>query len=132
MLKSFLKLAVLAVAAFALVIGVLGAHASTGQEKKVDAVKLFAEIAGNYDFEFQGQSLSLAFWEKDAKLWAAERGDEADFVEIKPLDLEAMKFEAYNREGQYYEIVFGRDENKKITKCTLKTGGIEVAGVRVK
>lgn len=130
-MRSFLKLAVLAVAALTLAIGVLGAQAA-GQQKKVDAVKLYQEIAGNYDFEFQGQSLSLSFLEKDGKLWGGNRGDEADLVEIKPLDLEAMKFEAYNREGQYYEIVFGRDENKKITTCTLKTGGIEVAGVRVK
>ncbi|MDH4197390.1 MAG: hypothetical protein OEW05_08295 [Candidatus Aminicenantes bacterium] len=131
MTRSLLKLIVLAAAALALALGALGAQTS-GQEKKVDAVKLYAEIAGNYDFEFQGQTLSLTFREKDGKLWAAERGDEVNFVEVKPLDLETMKFEATNPEGQYYEILFGRDEGGKITKCTLKTGGIEVPGVRVK
>ena len=132
MKRSFLKFAVLAVAALALPISVLGAQATAGQEKKVDAVKLYAEIAGNYYFEFQGQTLSVSFWEKDGKLWAAERGDEANSVEVKPLDLEIMKFETTNPSGQYYEILFGRDEGGKITKCTLKTGGLEVPGVRVK
>ncbi len=131
MTKSFLKLAVLAVAALALAISVLGAPA-VGQEKKVDPVKLYKEIAGNYGFEFQGQTLAVSFWEKDGKLWAAERGDEANFVEVKPLDLETMKFEATNPSGQYYEILFGRDEGGKITTCTLKTAGVEIPGVRVK
>jgi hypothetical protein len=132
MLKSVLKLAVLAVAALALAISVLGAQAATGQAKKVDAVKLYAEIAGDYDFDAGGRILALSFWEKDGKLWAAERGDEANFVEVKPLDLGLMKFEAYNPEGQYYEILFGRDESGKVNKCTLKVAGIEVTGVRVK
>jgi len=131
MLKSLLKLAALAAAALALAISVLGAQ-TTGQEKKVDAVKLYAEIAGNFDFESQGRTLSLSFWEKDGKLWAAERGDEANFVEVKPLDLGLMKFEAYNPEGQYYEILFGRDESGKVNRCTLRVAGIEVTGVRVK
>ncbi len=131
MVKSVLKVAVLAAAVLALAFSLLGAQAA-GQEKKVDAVKLYAEIAGDYDFQMEGRTLSLSFWEKDGKLWGAERGDEATFVEVKPLDLELMKFEAYSPEGQYYEILFGRDESGKVSKCTLKTGGMEVTGVRVK
>jgi hypothetical protein len=131
MTKSFLKFAVLAAAVLALAFSVLGAQAA-GQEKKVDAVKLYAEIAGDYDFDLQSRILPLSFWEKDGKLWGAERGDEANFVEVKPLDLAAMKFEATDPNGQYYEILFGRDESGKVTRCTLKVGLNEATGVRVK
>jgi len=131
MLKAVLKLAVLAVAALALAISVLSAQA-TGQEKKVDAVKLYAEIAGDYDFDAQGRILSLSFWEKDGKLWAAERGDEANYVEVTPVDLATMKFEAYDPNGQLNELLFARDESGKVAKCTIKVGGFEVSGVRIK
>jgi len=43
-----------------------------------------------------------------------------------------LKFEATDPDGQYYEILFGRDENRKVARCTLKVGGNEVLGVRVK
>jgi len=132
MMKSFLKLAVLAVAALVLAISVLGAQAAAGQEKKVDAAKLYKEIAGDYEFEAQGRIQGLTFWEKDGKLWAAEIGDEANLVEVKPVDLAAMKFEAYDPNGQLNELLFARDESGKVTKCTIRVGGMEVAGVRVK
>jgi hypothetical protein len=132
MVKLALKLAILTVAVLALVFSLLGAQAAPGQGKKVDAVKLYAEIAGDYDFDMQGRILGLSFWEKEGKLWAAERGDEANFVEVKPLDLEIMKFEATDPNGQYYEILFGRDESGKVARCTLKVGGSEVTGIRVK
>ncbi len=102
------------------------------QEKKVDLAKLYAEIAGDYDFSFEDQFMTIAFWVDKEKLLGAPRGQEDDYAEIIAVDAENLKFEATTSEGQYYEIVFSRDEAGKIAKCVLLTQGYVIEGVRIK
>jgi hypothetical protein len=103
-----------------------------GQEKKPDAQKIYAEIAGEYSYNFEGQEMLIAFWVKDEKLYGAPRGQEAEYAEITPVDLEKLKFGVSVPNGQYYDIEFSRDENQKITKSVLRTQGMEIPGVRIK
>jgi hypothetical protein len=103
-----------------------------GQEKKPDAQKIYAEIAGEYSYSLEGQEMLIAFWVKDEKLYGAPRGQEAEYAEITPVDLEKLKFGVTVPNGQYYEIDFSRDENQKITKSVLRTQGMEIPGVRIK
>ena len=72
----------------------------------------------------------ITFAEEDGKLMAAPQGQEA--VEIEPVEGDDMKFDVTTPEGQYYEIVFAKDESGKVNLCTLITMGMEVEGVRVK
>jgi hypothetical protein len=102
------------------------------QEKKIDTAKLFAEIVGDYDFSFEDQFMTIAFWLDKEKLLGAPRGQEDDYAEILCVDPENLKFETTTSEGQYYEIVFSRDEAGKIAKCVLMTQGMVIEGVRVK
>ncbi len=99
---------------------------------QADAQKIYSSLAGTYEFTYEGQSLTIVFLVKDGKLYGREESDSEE-AEIKPLDLDALKFETtVQSTGQYYEIVFSRDESGKLNKCRLVTGGIEVDGVRVK
>jgi hypothetical protein len=106
--------------------------AALGQEKKIDTAKLFAEIVGDYDFSFEDQFMTIAFWLDKEKLLGAPRGQEDDYAEILCVDPENLKFETTTSEGQYFEIVFSRDEAGEIAKCVLMTQGMVIEGVRVK
>lgn len=93
------------------------------QEKK------FAEIVGDYEFEFDGQVMLISFWEEDGVLYGAPEGEtpEAlDQVEGKP-----MNFEVTVGGGQFYELEFKKDESGKVTKCAMAVGGMEIEGVKI-
>ena len=112
-------------------VGLVGG-ALAAQEKKPDAQKIFAEITGAFTYVSGDLELTVVYWVKEAKLYVAEQGGESDSIEIIPLDLAKLKFEATNSDGNYYEIEFSRDETGKIAKSVLKTRGIEAPGTRIK
>ncbi len=87
-------------------------------------------LVGDFEFDFQGQIMIINFVEEDGKLMAAPEGQDA--VEIEPVEGDDMKFDVTTPEGQYYEIVFTKDESGKVNLCTLITMGMEIEGVRVK
>jgi len=101
------------------------------QEKKVDA-KLLAEIAGNYEFEYQGQVIVFVFSVEDGKLMGAPEGDAQEIIE--PVEGEEMTFVGYSPEGTEYQFKFARDDEGKITKCTVSVPamGIEIEGAKIK
>jgi hypothetical protein len=122
---------VLAPVLFILAAGLFFSSPSISQEK-TDAQKIYADVAGTYEFPHEGQMLILIFFVKDNLLYGKEQWDSED-VEIKPLDLEKLKFEAtVQSNGSHYEIEFIRDEEGKVNKCHLSTAGIELDGERVK
>ncbi len=103
-----------------------------GAQAQADAQKVYADVAGTYEFIYEGQSLVIVFHVQDGKLYGREESDDEE-VEIKLVDLAALKFETtVQSTGQYYEIGFARDEAGKVTKCRLATGGIEIDGTRLK
>jgi hypothetical protein len=100
------------------------------KEKKVSA-KLLAEIAGNYEFEFQGVAMVFIFSVEDGKLMGAPEGEVQE--ELEHAEDEEMTFVGYSPDGTEYRFKFARDEEKKITKCTVSVPamGLEVEGVRI-
>ena len=100
------------------------------QEKQVDTKKLYEEISGRYEFYVDGQVTILDFHVKDGLLYGTSEDDDEE-VEIEPVELENMSFEATDMDGTYYEIQFSRDENKKITKCVILTEGMELEGTKI-
>jgi hypothetical protein len=97
---------------------------AAAQEKK------FAEIVGDYEFEFEGQIMIISFWEEDGVLWGAPEGEtpeSLDQVEGKPLN-----FEVTVGGGQFYELEFKKDESGKVTTCLMSTQGIEIEGIKLK
>lgn len=100
------------------------------QEKQIDTKKLYEEISGSYEFYVDGQITVITFSVKDGILYGTDE-DDGEEVEIEPVDLENMSFEATNMDGIYIGITFSRDEDKKITKCMILTQGMEVEGTKI-
>ena len=100
------------------------------QEKQVDTKKLYEEIAGKYEFYVEGQVTVISFYVKEGELYGTS-GDGSEEVLCEPVDLETMSFEATDMGGQFFEIQFSRDEDKKITKCVILTEGMEVEGTKI-
>jgi len=102
---------------------------SPTQDKPVDTKKILGEIAGDYDFEFQGQVMVINFFERDGKLFGAPVGETAE--EILPVKGSLLKFEVTpSTTGQFYELEFVRNEKGVIDKCVLKTMGSEIIGIK--
>lgn len=102
---------------------------SQTQDKPVDAKKILEEIAGDYDFDFQGQAMLINFFEKDGKFFGAPVGETPE--EILPVKGSLLKFEVTPGGGvQLYELEFVRNEKGVIDKCTLKTMGMEMIGIK--
>ena len=104
--------------------------ASFAQQGK-DTAKLFAEIAGEYEFIVEGQTAVLTFFVKDGVL-LGKSDDSDEEVPLEPVEGEELSFEATNNQGQFYELTFSRDENGNITKCLVLTMGMEVEGTKIK
>ncbi len=97
---------------------------------QVDTEKLYKEISGRYEFDVEGQIIILDFHFKDGSLFGTQEGDNEE-VDIDPVDLEKMSFEATDMDGTFYEISFLRDEDKKIIQCVLLTEGMEIEGNKI-
>jgi hypothetical protein len=101
------------------------------QGEKVNA-KLLAEIAGNYEFEFEGEYIVFIFSVEDGKLICAPEGEVQE--EIEPVEGEKMTFVGYAPDGREFRFAFEKDDKGKISKCTVNVPamGIEVEGVKIK
>jgi hypothetical protein len=130
-LKNFLGGAIVCVSCMLLVLNV----SSLAQEKKQEegkGAKVLAEIAGNYEFEYQGQFIVFVFSVKDGKLMGAPEGEAQE--EAEPVEGEELTFVGYAPDGREFRFVFKRDEDGKITTCKLSIPamGIEIEGTKIK
>ncbi len=100
------------------------------QDKPEDMKKIIAEIAGDYEFSFQGQMLVVQFTEKDGKLFGAPVGETPE--EIKPVAGKPLCFDITTaEEGMYYEMQFVRNEKGVIDKCVMNTMGMTIEGIKI-
>jgi hypothetical protein len=106
------------------------AAAASTQDKPVDMKKLIAEIVGEYDFSFQGQTLIVQFMEQDGKLFGAPPGETPE--EIKPVEGKPLCFAVTLAEsGDYYELQFVRNDKGVIDKCVMSVAGMTVEGPKI-
>jgi hypothetical protein len=105
-------------------------HTLFSAQDKTDTQKIYAEIAGDYEFEFEGQVDTIAFFVQDGVLMGRDSDDDKGTA-LEPVEGKELAFEVTTDEGQYIEIKFSRDENGKITQCVLTTMGMEVKGVKI-
>jgi hypothetical protein len=111
---------------FALVL--FGLNVSAYAQEKT---KLYEEIAGNYEYEYQGQYLVITYWVEDGVLYATQEGNPDPPSELIPAEGKELVFETTGSDGNLYVISFSRDEDGKITKSTLGTMDIEIEGVKI-
>ena len=96
-----------------------------------DTEKLYAEIAGDYEFEYEGEASIITFFVEDGVLLG--RDSESDpGTQLEPIEGKELEFKATAEDGQILDVKFSRDENGKITNCLIATMGMEIAGVRIK
>jgi len=95
---------------------------------KTDIGKLYAEIAGDYEFEAPGGVSTITFYVKDGVLTARDRDDQV-FL-LKPVKGKELVFECTPEEGYYFEFTFTRDESGKIAECLLAMMGMELKGTK--
>ena len=127
---SPLLTAVLALAFLAAPILAQVAAKPAAQDKPVDMKKLLAEIVGDYDFSFQGESLLVQFTEADGKLFGAPPGETPE--EIKPVEGKSLCFDiTVATNGQYYELQFVRNDKGVIDKCVMSVQGMVIEGLKI-
>ena len=100
---------------------------------KPEVLKIFAEIAGEFLYTLGDQEAKVVYSVASGRLWAEDQSSETpETVEVTPVDLAKLRFEATGAEGNLIAIEFSRDEKGKITTSLIKTRGMEVPGKRIK
>jgi hypothetical protein len=96
--------------------------------KPEEVKKILEEIAGDYDFDMQGQPMVITFFEKDGVLFGAPSGENPEVM--APAEDSPLKFTVTPAGGQSFEIEFFRNEKKVIDKCVAKAMGMEIIGAK--
>ena len=112
---------------FALVL--FGLNVSTSAQEKA---KLYEEIAGDYEYDYEGQFIIISYWVEDGVLYGTQEGNPDQPSKLDPVEGKELLFETTGSDGNLYVISFSRDEEGKITKSTLATMDIEIEGVKIK
>lgn len=97
-----------------------------------DKVKLYEEIAGVYEYDYQGQVITIVYSVEDGALYGNNEGSPDPPSLLEPVEGKELEFTATGDDGNFYVISFSRDEQGKITKSLLSTQGIEVKGIKIK
>ena len=112
---------------FALVL--FGLNVSTSAQ---DKAKLYEEIAGDYEYEYEGQFIVITYWIEDGALYANQEDVPSPPAKLDPVEGKELVFETTGSDGNLYVISFSRDEDGNITKSTLATMDIEIEGAKIK
>jgi hypothetical protein len=133
-MKRSLSLALAAVIALAFLAAPVAAQAAAqtaAKDKPVDMKKLLAEIVGDYNFDFQGQSLLVQFIEQDGKLFGAPPGETPE--EIHPVEGKPLTFDVtVAASGEYYLLEFVRNDQGVIDRCVMTVQGMVLEGYKLK
>jgi len=123
------KLALLSISLIVISAAAQGPTQAT--QAPVDTKKLYAEIAGDYEFAMDAEVMHVIFFEKDGKLYGAPPDETPE--EILPVKDKPLSFEVtVAGSGAYFAIEFLRNEKGEIDKCRLQSQGIELLGTKVK
>jgi len=97
-----------------------------------DKAKVLEEIAGEYEYAYEGQVLVIIYTVEDGVLYGTEENDPNPPSRLDPVEGKDLVFETTGDDGNLYVISFSRDEEGKITKSVLAVMGLEIEGVRIK
>jgi hypothetical protein len=112
----------------------LRTQARTGPiQKPIDQEKLYAEIAGEYEFVSASvpETLIVKFFVVLGELYGAPPGEEPEV--LNPVKGQPLRFEVVVGGGDAsFSLEFVRNDRGEIDKCILKTEGIEAVGKKIK
>ncbi|MFA9454755.1 MAG: hypothetical protein ACERK6_12670 [Candidatus Aminicenantaceae bacterium] len=129
--KYFLKTVAVGLMGLSMVLSAAALDPSIIQDKKIDP-QLLDQIAGNYEFEYQGQFMVFVFTVEDGNLMGAPENETPDTLE--PMVDKETTFLGYSPDGAEYQFAFKKDADGKYTICVVNIPdmGMEVEGVRIK
>ena len=98
--------------------------------KQADQVKLYAEIAGEYEFKSKdtAETLIVNFFVLIGELYGAPPGEEP--ASLSPVKDQPLKFEV-DTGDEYFWLEFVRNEKGEIDTCILKTEAFEAIGKKI-
>ena len=104
---------------------------SFAQEKE-ETEKLLKEVAGDYEFEYEGQIIVFVFSVENGNLMGAPEGESPEVLEA--VEGEEMTWFGFSPDGAEYQFKFKRNEEGEVSTCTctIPAMGIEIDGVRIK
>ena len=97
-----------------------------------DKANLYAEIAGNYEYELEGQIIIIIYSVEDGVLYGNTKGNPELPSLLEPVEGKELEFTTTGDDGNLYVISFSRDEGGKITRSLLSTQGMEIEGIKIK
>jgi hypothetical protein len=103
-------------------------QAPAAKLKPEEVKKILLEIAGDYDFDMQGQPITITFFEKDGVLYGAPADQNPEVM--TPAGDSPLKFTVTPAGGQFFEMEFFRNDKKVIDKCVVKAMGMELVGAK--
>jgi hypothetical protein len=89
--------------------------------------KIIQEIAGDYEFEFQGQYVVMSFSAEGETLMGAPEGETQEVME--PVEGEPMKFTAFDPSGNEWKMEFKKDDEGKITICLITVDAMGITNL---
>ncbi len=94
-----------------------------------DMKKLYQELAGDYLFDFGGQSQTVQFVEREGVLYGAPYGETEET--IVPVKDKPYHFEVtVQGNGNFFQLEFVRNDKGEFAKCILITGDMTVEGLK--
>jgi len=94
--------------------------------EKVDVVNLYAEIAGDYEFDIPDEGkLTFNIYVEDGNLWGLSPTSNSP-KELDPVKEKELVFEIFSQEQGIWTLTFMRDETGKITKCNMTNKDMEM------
>ncbi|MFC1493140.1 hypothetical protein ACFL6O_04205 [candidate division KSB1 bacterium] len=102
------------------------------EDKKTDTVKLYSEIAGEWELDVGGRLIPFKLVLENDKLYFDAGIEGLDHEEMIPVEDEDMKFESVDPNGDDVEFTFKRDEAGKISGCTVYIPSRDVEAEAVK
>lgn len=102
---------------------------ATGQQQ-TDTAKLYAEIAGDYEFVWDMDTRTISFWLEDGKLMGGPPGETPE--ELIPVEGDDLKFTVTIPSGEEYTLTFIRNDAGKIAHCLMETSMGETQGDKIK
>ncbi|MCP4724107.1 MAG: hypothetical protein GY863_03675 [bacterium] len=88
-------------------------------DQEANKVKLYTEIAGEWELDVGGRLIPFRLVLENDKLYFDAGIEGIDPEEMVPVKDEEMKFESVDPNGDDVEFTFKKDENGKITGCTI-------------
>jgi hypothetical protein len=95
--------------------------------------KTYAEIAGDYNLDLGNRLLPFKVVLKDAKLFFDAQTPDQNPQPMTPVQGKDLTFTTFDPNGDEFSLAFIRNDQKKITGCTvsLPSRGVEAKATKV-